>query len=493
MPEENPIPTTTALPLRYLVLQYANTAFNIIFPLILFPYTTRVLGPAGYGVIGFYESMLLVVSVWAAFGVNFFGLRLLSKSAIGDTAQANRVLHLLLINLLMAMAGVVVYLLYVLNKAIPIGSRQITFLYAYIMLIYMVHLDWYFQSQERFRFLMLRTFFLRVFILVGSLLFVKKADDLIIYILISTFNYSLIALSSIWNIRDLFPHWKWDPALFRDLIRSMFPFAAIGVLSALYFSWDTILLARIGKVADLGHYTVAAKIVRLSMNVFVGASIVFFVRLFRTEVDRNLQEQSVKMTIHFSLPIAALIFCFAQPIIFFVSGKAYLPSVVLLRIFALLWVVVPLHDFFTIQVLLVHHREKLLALLYLSASIISLLLNLLLIPLYFTTGAAVSVVIVEFMVLVAGIYFSRRYFHFGTALLREFVFAASSFPVALLAAQVAFIITDMPFLQLVSGVLVFGAGYALLQLVIFRNGFWTGLLVLVRDKLSGKRSMELDQ
>ena len=58
---------TNKIPFRHLLLQYTNTALNILFPLILFPYMTRTLGPQGYGVIGYYESLMLVVNVWAAF------------------------------------------------------------------------------------------------------------------------------------------------------------------------------------------------------------------------------------------------------------------------------------------------------------------------------------------------------------------------------------------------------------------------------------------
>lgn len=263
------VDNTNKIPFTQLLLQYSNTALNIIFPLILFPYMTRTLGPAGYGVIGFYESMMLVVNVWAAFGVNYYGLRLLSKASIGDINQSNTVLHLLLINLLMAFLGMLVYLVYVLNKPVQIGSKEITFLYAYIMVIYMLHADWYFQSQEKYRFLLKRTFLLRLFVLVSTLIFIRNPQHLLYYIIISAINYSLLAGTALWNIRDLFPQFKWDPVLFRQLVAALLPFALLGVLSSLYFTLDTIILARTGKVTDLGHYTVAAKIVRLGLNVFI--------------------------------------------------------------------------------------------------------------------------------------------------------------------------------------------------------------------------------
>jgi O-antigen/teichoic acid export membrane protein len=477
---------TNKIPFKQLLLQYSNTALNIIFPLILFPYMTRTLGPSGYGVIGFYESMMLVVTVWAAFGVNYFGLRLLSKTSIGDQNQSNAVLHLLLINVLMAFLGMLAYLSYVLNKPVQLGSLKITLLYGYIMVIYMLHADWYFQSQEKYKFLLQRTFALRLFVLVSTFLFIRNPEHLIYYIIINAINYTMLAGSALLNIRDLYKYWKWDPVLFRQLMASLLPFALLGMLSSFYFTLDTILLARTGRVTDLGHYTVAAKIVRLGLNVFIGASIVFFVKLFRNDVDKQLQTESIMMTLHFSIPIGALLFFFPGPVIRFISGENYLPAINILRIFSLLWVVVPLHDFFNIQVLMVHHKEKLLVLMYASAAVVSLLLNVILIPAWFTMGAAIAILITESGVLIAAILLSRPYFRISRATAREILFCLSAFPVALISAQIAELLTKNSFLQLGAGVVIFSGLYLFLQLAIFKNEFWQRIVQIVIVKFLRK-------
>ena len=60
--------------------------------------------------------------------MNYYGLRLLSKSAIGEPNHANTVLHLLFINGFMALTGTVCYLLYFISKPVQIGSPGITLL-----------------------------------------------------------------------------------------------------------------------------------------------------------------------------------------------------------------------------------------------------------------------------------------------------------------------------------------------------------------------------
>ncbi len=456
-------------------MQYSNTALNILFPLILFPYTTRVLGPHGYGVIGFYESLLLLVNVLAAFGVGYYGLRLLSRSAVGDTYHANAVLHLLLINVLISLAGTLVYFAYLVVMHVPIGSRAIMLLYGYIMLIYQLHADWYFQSQEKFGFLLARTFVLRLFVLLASLMLVRKQEHLLTYICISACNYTFISISTLWFIRSLFPHWKWDRQLFNKLLAALWPFAMVGILGSVYLSLDTILLARYGRIEELGHYTVAAKMVRLSLNVFIGASIVFFVRLFRTQVDKSLQADSMLLTIHLSTPIAALLFFLAEPVIQFVSGSSYLPAVPILQCFALLWMLVPLHDFFIIQVLMVHHREKLLAKLYATACLLSLALNLVFIPRWFNQGAAYAIVLTDVFLLAASLYFSRRYFRIQPYMVKEWLLCLLCFPISWGMTVLVFPVTQTPITRLLAGVIGSLLLYFILQWWVLRNAFWKKL------------------
>lgn len=433
---------------------------------------TRTLGPEGYGVIGFYESLMSVVIVLSAFGVQYYGLRLLSKTAIGDAREANSVLHLILINLVMAFLGVVCYSIYLFFKPAVIGSGTIAFLYGFIMLQYMLHMDWYFQSQERFQLLLTRTLIARLLVLVTSLIFVRHPSDLIYYIIISACNYLFISSVAVYNIRDLLPYWKWDFKLFKKLLRALTPFAVLGVLGSVYFAFDTILLARLGQLKELGYYTVAAKIVRIGINVFSGASVVFFVKLFRSSGDKTLQADSLLTTIHLSYPIGAILYFFAEAVIFFVSGVEYQPSIHLLRIFSLLWLVVPFHDFFVLQVLVLNHREKWVLFIYLAATIVSLLLNMLLIPIWFSTGAAWAIVLSETLVFVLGIFLSRNYFSINKQQWLEIVGVLVVFPIAYGVFKLTNQLFSSPLLKIISGTGSTLALHVLLQITVFKSRIW---------------------
>lgn len=433
---------------------------------------TRTLGPEGYGIIGYYESLLAVICILSSFGVQYFGIKQLSKSAIGDADQSNTVLHLMLINVLIALIGISFYLLYVFSKPMQPGLSPITWMYAWVMLIYVMHLDWYFQSQEKFNVLFIRTFIARIFVLVCSFIVVRNPNDLIYYILISTINYTFISGYAIWKVRSLFAHWKWDPILFKSLIKSLWPFAVLGFLGLFYISFDTILLARIGPLKDVGYYTVAAKIVRIGLNVFTGASVVFFVKLFRSDINRGLQAESLLMTIHLSFPIAAILFFFAEPVILFISGDKYLPSVHLLQIFSLLWLIVPFHYFFNLQVFMVNNKEWLILRIFLLATILSFLLTIGFIHYWQSTGAAWAIVLTETMVLVSFLFFSKGLFHLNKKFILEIILVLAVFPIAYLVYSLTH-----KYIESIVFQVIIGTGLTLLihipvQLLLFKSRFW---------------------
>jgi O-antigen/teichoic acid export membrane protein len=281
-----------------------------------------------------------------------------------------------------------------------------------------------------------------------------------------------ISSVAVYNIRDLLPYWKWDYALFKKLLRALAPFAVLGVLGSVYFAFDTIILARIGQLKELGYYTVAAKIVRIGINVFSGASVVFFVKLFRSSVDKRLQSDSLLTTIHLSYPIGAILFFFAEAVIFFVSGVEYQPSIHLLRIFSLLWLVVPFHDFFVLQVLVLNHKEKWVLFIYLAATIVSFLLNLFLIPIWFSTGAAWAIVISETLVLILGIYLSRNYFFINKQQWLEIAGVLFVFPITYGVFKLTNQFVSSPLLNIIAGTGITLALHILLQLTAFKSRIW---------------------
>ena len=71
------------------IMNFILTASNFIFPLITFPYVSRVLGASGTGKVSFAISVVSYFTMVAALGVPTYGIRAAAK-ARDDQEKLNR-------------------------------------------------------------------------------------------------------------------------------------------------------------------------------------------------------------------------------------------------------------------------------------------------------------------------------------------------------------------------------------------------------------------
>ena len=77
------------------------TVSTIIFPLITFPYVSRVLGPDGTGRVGFATSLISYFLMLAQLGIPTYGIRACAKIRDNKTELTRTANELLMINLIM--------------------------------------------------------------------------------------------------------------------------------------------------------------------------------------------------------------------------------------------------------------------------------------------------------------------------------------------------------------------------------------------------------
>ena len=60
-------------------LNLTNIVLGIVFPLITFPYVTRILSPGGIGQVQFYSSIIEYVTLFTALGIPLYAVREIAK------------------------------------------------------------------------------------------------------------------------------------------------------------------------------------------------------------------------------------------------------------------------------------------------------------------------------------------------------------------------------------------------------------------------------
>lgn len=87
------------------VYNLINTSLGILFPLITFPYASRILMAKGIGEVNFFQSIIQYVLLITSLGIPMYAIREIAKIR-DDRAKRNKtVVEILLLNLILTFFG----------------------------------------------------------------------------------------------------------------------------------------------------------------------------------------------------------------------------------------------------------------------------------------------------------------------------------------------------------------------------------------------------
>ncbi len=404
---------------------------QVLIPLVSIPYISRVLDPDGIGRVSFIDSFTYYFIVIAELGIMVYGIREVAKVK-GDPARLRQLVSELLtlhclssaITLIFYFAGV-----YFLWSKIN-DARLLLFSFSFLLVNFFA-CEWYFMGQERFRFISLRSLFIRLLGLAAIFLLIHRPDDYHIY-------YAIISLSAIitgiWNLavllRDIPFSFQWH-SCGRHL-----PYVWVTYLISLFYSiplvLDNVFLGLVAPDAIVGFYAFAAKVVRIAAMVLTGSFLVFLPRivsLARHNEQDELQRKlvlNIEFIVILALPMTIGLLLVADDIALVFFGEKFAPLAADLRLLALFPLLKGISLFLSNPVLIAHDLEKVFLKNLLFSSLLFIPLSLLAGWYYGDKGMCAALVLTE-AILIAGNYLSVRrhlpqlrlfhYRHFRDALL----------------------------------------------------------------------------
>ena len=252
---------------------------NIVFPLITNPYLTRILSKSNYSYFNTANTWASFVIPLAAFGIYNYGIRSISKVK-NDKDQINYVFSkLFYISVITSVSITACYFVFI---SVGTNIENLKILY-YILgvqaLFQFLNIEWMNEAYENYTFILYKTLFIRIAMLVSIFAFVKTEDDIIPYAIIMTattiFNY---LLSFLWIKREV----SFVKIEIKELISSTKTLTTMLLLAnanMLYTLLDRMFITRGPDENYISYYTIALSIIMLIANVLGGALNVSIPRL----------------------------------------------------------------------------------------------------------------------------------------------------------------------------------------------------------------------
>lgn len=387
---------------------------RVIFPLITAPYVSRILGPEGIGIFGFSNTYVSYFVLIALLGIPMYGIREVAKVKENIINLSESTSQLFTISVISTSVVTLIYIasIFLIPK---LAEKSIIFFVAGTTLyLCPFQIDWYYQGNEKFDFITIRTLIVRCISLICIFLFVRVKNDLIYYVLI---NASGIVVANIWSFLYLKKELPQLHLTIRNLSHHMRPMMYLfisSIATSIYIILDTIMLGFMTDYSQVGFYTNASSISRTLVIIVTSLSAVAIPRIAsyykegRIYEINMLLEKSFSVIAYLSIPISIGLICISPVLATSFFGESFSGSIVPLMIMSGIVISIGFNNLYGIQILVSIGLEKCLLCAVSIGAIINLIVNLLIIPRYGAIGASVSSVLAETFILIFTIYFVNK-------------------------------------------------------------------------------------
>lgn len=408
------------------ILNVVYQVFILIIPLVTTPYISRVLGADGVGQYSFTLSLNHYFTLIAALGFGYYAQREIANYQENKHKQSVIFWEIILVRLVSVGISFALNILLVLLGVYK-AYASLMLIWSLMIIAQALDITFLFQGNEEFGTIVIRNVavrFISIFVIFG---FVKKTDHVWIYVL-SLCLSTLIGNLSLWfkvskklvpiSFHDLKPRRHVVPTLrlflptIATTVYTVLDKTLIGILiSETYNSVENgVEVTKSFSNLENGYYEQSEKIVKMCITIITSLGTVMIPRNSNEFSQGNIEK--VKNNIYFAtnytwfvgIPVMFGLSALAPNIVPWFLGAGYEKCVLLMQIFTPIILIIGLSNVFGLQFLIPTKRDKIFTKSIICGACVNLLLNLVLIKLFWSVGAVLASIVSELAVTVMMMY-----------------------------------------------------------------------------------------
>lgn len=387
--------------------------FSMLFPILIFPYASRILHPEYVGRVSFAESIIAYFLLFSQMGMPTYGTREIAKLRSNRRRLIDLTSQLFLINFLMAICS---YIVLILASCLIPRLHEDQWLYLVMGLALFMNamgMDWLYKGLEQYGILAKRSLGFKILSLLSIFLLIHKQEDYLLYgflYMFAIYGAGILNFCSAYcdilrghiHFRDIISGLKYA---FHKHLSHIVVFFAMTCATTVYTHLDTVMVGVISGNTELGYYNAAVKIKILLVAITTSLGTVLVPRITNCIMERKTEtlRQYIKLTFIFtaSFSLLSLFFfeCFTTRSILLLSGQEFLPAVPAMKVIMLTVPLIGFSNLTGLEILVPFHKEKIVLYSEVFGAAVDFVMNLMLIPKYGSAGAALGTVIAELSVL----------------------------------------------------------------------------------------------
>lgn len=453
------------------VMNVILTMSSFIFPLISYPYVSRILLPEGTGKVSFATSLIAYFIMFAQLGIPTYGVRACSRVRDDRQALTRTAQELLIINLIMTALSYTALFLALLFVPRLRAERTLYLLVSLSMIFNTIGMEWLYKALEQYTYITVRSIVFKIVALIAMFVLIHSREDYVIYGGITILASSASGICNFVHARRFISLRPVGGYRFRPHLKAVAVFFAMACASTVYTNLDTVMLGFMTSDETVGYYNAAVRIKSILVSIVTSLGAVLLPRasyyVERGEMDRfrQITRKALNFVFLAAVPMMIYFMVFARQGIFLLSGENYAGAVRPMQWIMPTLLFIGLSNVLGIQILVPLNREKVVLWSIIAGAAVDVVLNVVLIPQYGASGAAAATSVAELVVLAV------QFFVLGKE--ATGAFAAVSFGKLLPALAVGIAAASWVLLMqwgsfvtlLLSGILFFGSYLAMLRVL----------------------------
>lgn len=394
-----------------------NTLYEIlaiISPIITAPYVSRIFEADGVGIYSYTSAICSYFTMFAALGVKSYGQREIARCREDRKAASILFWELELMCISTTLLCCIVWIFLILfssNYSVYYAVLTIT------LAATALDISWFWAGYEEYRFIVLRNSIIKIVGIVLLFVFVHKKSDLLLYILLIAL-IGFVGNLSMWTyLPKYLERISIKEISLKRHYKETFVYFVPTIATSIYTILDKAMIGWITKSDyENGYYEQATKILNIckalvfSIITVVSSRMSFLFAKGKGDEIKERLYNTINFVMLFAIPIMFGLIGIAERFVPFFFGDGYDATILIMCILAFLLPIVGISNslgslYFTPSGQRARSNKAII-----TGAVVNLVLNVILIPFFKSTGAAVASVIAELTITCMYLYMARDYF-----------------------------------------------------------------------------------
>ena len=360
-----------------------NSASQLLFPLITFPYASRIMMADGIGQVNFFQSIISYISLFTCLGIPMYAIREIAKVRDNLEKMTRTTVEILLLHAFLTLFGYIIVAAICMTVAKVQTDIPLFLILSVSIFFTAIGCEWFYQGIEDFKYVAIRGIVVKTVSVLLLFLLVKSKEDILWYGAYTVFGvlggniFNFIRLRKYLH-RDFVGFSKLHP--FKHLKPALHIFV-FNVIASIYLQLNNVLLGFMKDAEAVGYFTAATKLMVIAVGLSSALGTVMMPRTSNLVAENKMNEfkelvqKSYDFIIASTIPLTIGLMFVSPYIILVLCGVNFTPAILTSQIIALNVLMIGVSNVLGMQILYPMNQINIVILSISIGAITNLLLN----------------------------------------------------------------------------------------------------------------------